>query len=775
MFKFYIIFLLLILQSLTLAQIQRVTINGFISDLQSGEALIGVNILIYKDTSRTGDPLYFGTTNKFGYYSISNIIPGKYFLFSSLLGYERKMEQLDADGSVNPFRLDIKLQKKAIQLGEVVVEDKRKTDFSSTSGTVEVEPEIVRQLPSIGGETDLFKVLQLLPGVSNASEISTGIYVRGGSADQTLTLIDGVVVYNPSHLGGFSSTFDPESIQNIKLIKGAFPAEYGGRLSSVLDISLREGTREKFKGLANITSISSRITLEGPLSEKATYIMSARMMYLDKILPVFPKASRFPKYNFKDFNGKLNYQISETDKIFISGFFSNDQILEPPASTDVGFDINWSNSTLNLTWTKINSPELFSTTSLKYTYYNFNTAIQDKDPEDKALDFYTSSKLADFQLKTEFQLSQSGKHFIKAGAEIIYHNFDILKSDFYNQDIKYSQQPGETYRALEASVYLQDEMTLFTDLRANAGARLHYFKEANFFAIEPRLSLTYYIFDRLIARASFAIAHQALHLLTRSDVYLPTDVWFPSAKNVEPAESMQGSLGFEATSVDRTFLFTVEAYYKELKKLKEYKENADFSIESVFSDQLTEGSGEAYGAEFFLNKRAGNFSGWIGYTVSWTKRTFADLNRGETFFPRYDRRHDVSIVLTWQPSEALSLGATWNYSTGQAYALPLMQYSFFSLVNPNSSAQKTYYEYSQRDAFRLPPFHKLDVSARYKTTWDDRDIEISLTIYNAYNRNNAFSKYVGYKVDEASGEKVPVLKQFTLFPFLPSLGIRVSF
>lgn len=768
--------LLLLLASPVHAQNRNYIVSGVVSEAGSEEVLIGAYVVIYKDSVRKGNPLRSITSNKFGFYSLPALPEGKYYIFSGALGYETFKKEVELSGEKPNIRLDIKLLKTEILLSEVKVFAEKYEDFANTSGTVELDPELIQTLPSFGGETDIFRALQLLPGVSNANELSAGIYVRGSSADQTLTLIDGVQVYNPSHLGGFASTFNSDAIQNIKLIKGAFPAQYGGRLSSVLDVTTREGSSEKFIGTANLSNISSRFTIEGPLSDKSTYILSARVMYLDKLLSLIPQAEKFPRYGFYDANGKVHYKLSETDRLFITGFFSSDQLTEPPASKDIGFDIGWKNSTLNLTWTKIYTSQIFTSTSLVYTYYDFKTAMKDKNPQKKdALDFFTSSLVNDFQLKTDIQVFLNEANLLQIGAEATYHNFEVLTSDFYTSELKYAIDLGRKYKAIEVALFAQDEITWFQDLKTNLGVRFYYFNEGKLYGWEPRASLTWYMFDRLIFRAAFAMANQPIHLMARNDVYLPTDVWFPSTPVVKPAKSMQGAIGFEGTSADKTFLFTVEAYYKDLANLYEYREDANFAYTSKYEDQLTVGRGEAYGVEMFFNKRIGTVTGWFGYTLSWTKRYFDDLNRSVPFYPQFDRRHDVSIVLSWQASEALSFAATWNYSTGKAFPLPVMQYSFLTMSNPNDNTQEVFYEYSARDAFRLPAFHKLDLSVNWVFDWGDNKAELSLNIYNIYNRYNVFSKYVGYKTDEVTGIRTPVLKQFTLYPFLPSIGLKVHF
>lgn len=755
---------------------QRGTISGTVKDKVSGEAIIGANVLVFQDSLKSKEPLKGTATNRYGFFSLPDIPFGQVYLSVSYIGYESLLLQIKVSKESSEKKIEIVLTSKAVTIGDVVVQDSKYTDFTYTASTIDIEPAMVQMLPSIGGETDLFRALQMLPGVTVATEISTGIYVRGGSPDQNLTLVDGVVVYNPAHLGGFATTFNADALQDIKLIKGAFPAEYGGRLSSVLDVTMREGTKERVKGSFDVSLIGSRLTLEGPFDTNATFIFSGRSMYLGKVIPAFEKLSVIPRYTFFDFNGKVNYILSEKDRIFFSGFFSSDKLLEPASNKDVEFNIKWQNSTVNTSWVRISNPQLFIYTSLLYTNYNFQTIIADKDHSTSQLDFFTSSQINDFYLRREMEYFGISDNIVKGGVEVTYHNFSTTTSDYLTKELQYKNIYGTDINALEASVYLQDDFKINNDLKGNTGLRLYYFQASKMLKIEPRISLSYYFLERFIIRSSFAIAHQGLHLLNRQDIFLPTDVWYPSAGSVLPSRSIQGSFGFEALSFDKSFLFSVEAYYKKLDNIYEYREDANFNIDTPFDEKITKGKGEAFGVEFFFNKRIGILSGWIGYTTAWTKRYFDELNNGHPFYPRYDRRHDISLVLSLQPSEQITCGLTWTYGTGQAYSLPIGQYMFTGLDHPNSNTTDNYYNYSRRDEFRLPPFHKLDLSFNYLINISEKNnLEISLNIYNAYNRNNPFSKYIGYKIDEVSGKRIPVLKEFTLFPFLPTIGIKYKF
>lgn len=771
---YLVICIILICPLLLSAQSKTGKIQGNVIDESTGELLIGANVYLNSDTTKKSSSFYGSVTNLNGFFEISGIPFGKYFIFASLMGYSTSVNEVHITEDNKLIRMDFELSKKSFQLNEVIISDRRITDFSKTTSTIEIKPEMIQQLPSMGGETDIFRALLLLPGVQAATEISTGIYVRGGSPDQNLTLVDGVVVYNPSHLGGFSSTFNSDALKNVKLLKGAFPAEYGGRLSSVLDVRMKEGVKERISGNLGLNLMSARMTVEGPLDTNSSFIISARKMFLDKVIGVIPEASSIPRYNFLDFNGKMNYSAGDKNRIMISGFYSQDNLQEPPSNKDYNFDIKWGNSTVNLTWTEIKSMSMYTNTSLMYTNYSFSTLIKDKQQSiARQEDFFTSSRINDFLFKREMEFYLGEAHSIKTGVEAIYHNFTTTTSDFYIRELNFNDSYATMIKAFEASFYVQDEVQISTDLKGNLGGRLVYFHNGKYMNFEPRVSVTYFVFDRFTLRGAFAYSNQNLHMISRNDIFLPSDVWYPSTGKIKPSRAVQGSVGFETTSIDRSFLFSLDAYYKSMLNLYEYKESATFEYNSPFDEKLTPGTGESYGLEFFLNKRLGNMSGWVGYTLSYTSRHFDELNKGLIFYPRYDRRHDISLALTYNLASNFTIGSTWTYGTGQAYSLPIGQYSFGNVFNP-AALNSLYYEYSARDGYRLPAFHKMDLSVQYEVKWNRSSLEFSLDIYNVYNRYNVFSKYIGYKIDE-SGEKKWVLRQFTLFPFLPTIGVNYKF
>lgn len=759
----------------------RADISGIVTEEVSGEVVIGASVLLYRDSlpQAPARPFRGVVTNKFGFYSLTGIEPGTYVLLIRSVGYSPFSTSFIVTDTTTALRMDLRVRAEDVRLGEVTVEGNRQQSAAPPVSTVEISPEFVNQMPSLGGEKDVFRVLQLLPGVKAASEISSGLYIRGGSPDQNLVLLDGVIVYNPSHLGGFLSTFNSDALLDIRLHKGAFPAEYGGRLSSVLDMTMREGTKEKVKGSAGISLISSRLTVEGPINENTTFMLSGRRMYLDLLLPLVDSDGEAPRYYFYDFNAKVNSQLSESDRIFVSGYFGRDVLFSPDSRNfdDEQFDISWGNATANLRWMHIVSSSLFTNFSFIYTNYKFGTSLEENDRSD----FEVFSGIQDLMLRGEAQYFPGEDHIVKVGVEGTLHRFRVgAEQNSANSDLEELDINLSDISSLDASLYAQDEWKITPKFSTNIGARLYYFAQGDYLRFEPRLSASYEIADGVQLKGSFAVANQFLHLIVRNDIALPTDLWFPSTELIQPSQSVQGVLGMSTLLFDNEYLLTVEAYYKRMNNLYEYRDNAAFTLGAPLESQFTTGSGDAYGLEVFLNKRLGSFTGWIGYTLAWTQRTFPDLNNGKMFYPRYDRRHDISLVLTYKLGESWELGATWVYGTGQAYTVPSGQYGYTPVEIGNDTdyySHNTHDDYTERNAYRLPGFHKLDLNFMHKFSWFGLPWELSLNVYNAYNHKNTFAQFIGYDSDsyDSSGYSKRVVKRVTLFPFLPSVGLGFTF
>ncbi|NPV10961.1 MAG: TonB-dependent receptor [Ignavibacteria bacterium] len=766
---FKVIFLVFLTSKIILAQSTGCTIAGVVKDSISGQAVIGASVIVFTDTNFNSAP-YRGTiTNRYGFYSLPNIPAGEYFILVRSLGYNSISMRVKIDQNQKSLRLNFSLLESELVLPEVVIKDKRESEIANQISVINVSPELIKSLPSMSGEVDLFRTLQLLPGIKISTEISNGLYVRGGSPDQTLTLVDGVIVYNPSHLGNFASTFNTDAISDIKLIKGAFPANYGGRLSSVIDIKLREGSRDKSKAKVGLGMISSNFLFESPLAENSTIMLSGRRMYYDRLQNLFYSSSVLPRYNFYDFNGKLTYNLNESNWLTISGFFGNDKLYASDKGA-IGYDINWGNKTLSVGWTSISSPILFSTTSISYTNYKFQVFIEDR--LGASSNYFTFSDLTDFSLKRETEFFPSESNLVKFGAEVSIHNFKLTSSDFYLDEVDRESNLNNDQISLEGVLYATNELKLTNWFSTNLGGRVYYFKERKRLSLEPRLSLSFIPVNDFYIRLAYARAHQFLHMITRNDISLPTDLWYPSNQKIEPAMSDQFVLGAETFLFDGVYQVSVEGYYKTLNNILEFNPAAKFSLSTKIEDQLEVGKGEAYGVEFLLNKRAGDLNGWIGYTLSWTKRKFDEINRGKIYYPRYDRRHDVSIVLSYSLLNDWNISATWIYGTGQAYTLPTGQFGFSEVGESNQNLR---FDYLSRNTYRLPDYHKLDLSIGYKFKIKEMSCQANLSFFNLYNRKNPFAQYITYEVDPSTGEKIPKLKQLTLFPFIPAFSISAQF
>ncbi len=750
------------------------TLAGTVVEKNSGEYVIGISVMLFPADTSAKKPLRGAYSNKFGFYSLPNIQKGDYRLIVRGIGYEKAEKKISFSGERDSV-INLELVPKDIQMEEVTVQSGRISKGGITINSVDLDPSFIAKMPSLG-EIDVFRSLQLLPGVAQANELSSGLYIRGGSPDQNLTLLDGVIVYNPSHLGGFLSTFNSDALRDIRLIKGAFPAEYGGRLSSVLDMTMKEGTKEKISGKGGISLISAKMTVEGPINEDMTFMISGRRMYLDVLTGIaFSDEDNVPGYYFYDLNAKTNYKISDNDRIFLSGFFGRDVLTSPEDESDE-MELFWGNKTGNLRWMHIVSPDLFTNFSLIYTDYNFNTNLIDKEAN-KQMEIV--SGIQDIMLRGDAQYFPGENHVVKAGIEAAFHSFDAsANTDIFNDEME--EVEGNIIKTMDAAFFIQDEWKISPLFTANLGMRFYYFESGSYFNPEPRLSASYQLTEDIKLSVAFAAANQYLHLLVRNDITLPTDLWFPSTETIKPSRSYQGSLGMETTLFDGSYLFSTEVYYKYMQNIYEYKDNAEFSYYVPLEEQFTSGRGEAYGIELFLNKRAGKFTGWIGYTLAWTRRKFDELNNGNWFSPRFDRRHDVSVVVTYQPWESWEFSAAWVYGTGQAYTMPTGTY-FYTDVGEDYNDERYYYyekyQYTDRNAFRLPAYHRLDFNAIHHYEWFGLPFQFYISIYNIYNRRNPFAWYIDYdSVETEEGWKdVKKLKQLSLFPFIPTIGLSFEF
>ncbi len=769
--KKFLLIILLISVNPIFPQEKLISISGFISDSISGVPLGGTNILVYKDTLNFNlDPFYSTSANNYGFYILPKLIQSKYFIIFRYIGYKTLVSEITVHGDNQNLKQNITLIPENIKLQEVVVEGK-KIDKDVLS-TVDISPELLSKLPTFSGEVDLFRMLQLLPGVTAGADFSNGLYVRGGSPDQNLTLVDGAIVYNPAHLGNIASTFNSNAIRDVKLIKSAFPAEYGGRLSSVLDIKLKSGTKEKETQTLGLGVINSFFAFEGPIKNSATYMFAGRWMYYDALQRSFSKNSSIPRYNFYDVNGKVNYNISETSSFSASAIYSTDRMYNPP-SEDIAYDIEWNNIDLTLNWIQINTNSLFLNSSLSYINYNFSSKIGIGTTSTNSSSYYSNPDITDLIVRQAAEINWAMNQKFKTGAEISFHNYNLMYNEYYDIALEQNPYVGNDIKSIEAALFFQNESEFFNILSTNIGGRVSYFLERNYLSFEPRISLSYELFNDFYIKSAVAIASQYIHLISRNDITLPTDLWYPATKKIEPSRSTQYVLGVDKYLADDLYQVSIESYYKDMRNLYEFKNSPEINpFNNSIEDQFVKGKGEAYGIEFFVQKRKGELKGWIGYTLAWTKRQFDDLNYGKVFYPKYDRRHDLSIATTYDLTNRLSFGATFTYSTGLRFSEPPGQFIFNPIGVSGSS--DILLNYGDINTSQFPAYHKLDLSCNYDFKLGNNSVSVYANLYNVYNRKNVFAQYIVSTKDKQGNDQI-VVKRISLFPFIPMAGFSITF
>ena len=790
-----------------------VTISGYVREAGSQEALIGVNV--YRPGTTVGT-----TTNTYGFFSLTLPAQDSARVAFSFVGYEPVVRQLDLRKNIS---LNVLLTPGRV-LSEVNVKADRTTERVSESAQmsrIDVPISQIKKIPAFLGEKDVLRVLQLMPGVQKGSEGQTGIYVRGGGPDQNLIILDEATVYNASHLFGFFSVFNGDALKSVELTKGGFPARYGGRLSSVIELNMKDGNKEKLRGEGGIGLIASRLTLEGPFTKnkKGSFLLSGRRTYLDVVAAPLIKAQSDGQtnagYYFYDFNAKANYDFGPKNKVYLSGYFGRDRFYarEQTEGTDVG--IGWGNATGTLRWNHLFSQKLFSNVSLIYSNYKFNISSDETGNGTGGTSAFStslrySSGIRDLSAKMDFDYYPSPRHSIRFGAQTIAHRFTPSALVVQNTLIDRFTSDVEAINAVESGVYVEDTWRPNEKWRVNGGLRLSLFsqKEVSYLRPEPRLSMSYQIKPGLAAKASYATMNQYVHLLSNTGIGLPTDLWVPTTDRVKPQQSRQVAVGLAKDFSDKFplgsgFALTVEGYYKTMQNIINYKEGASFllvndptSAERVrWEDNVTAGRGWSYGAEVLFQRKTGRLSGWLGYTLSWTQWQFAELNGGRPFFPRYDRRHDISVVGIYELSKRITLSSTWVYGTGNALTVPVANYRAYRhdpgtqlaslsdrvprLIAPLFDFGSQVSDYGQeKNSFRAEAYHRFDVSIQFhkKKKRHERTWEFSL--YNAYNRRNPFFYQLetvratdsrGFSTDRTG------LFRYSVFPVVPSFSYNFKF
>ncbi len=755
----------------TLSAQKKFTISGKAIDQETGEMLVGVNVFDVKSSSGT-------TSNEYGFYSLTLPQDSVYLLYS-YIGYNDKMHYflLEKDTVI-----DI-IMGQGVDMKEIVVEESSiKEQLNSTQmGKLEVTAQQAKEIPVIFGEVDILKVLQLKPGVQSGGEGSSGIFVRGGGSDQNLFILDEAPVYNPNHLFGFFSTFNADAVKNVTLYKSGFPANFGGKLSSVVEVFMREGNRKKYQVSGGLGLISSRLAVEGPLvKDKGAFIISFRRTYVDVITELFNQANKdnpdwnqLPAYNFFDFNAKFNYDLDAKNKLFASGYWGRDFFVFKDGQ--INFNFNWGNISSTARWNHILSPRLFTN-----TVFTFSDYVYDISNKFDQFSVSLGSGIRDMNLKTEFDWFPNPKHTIKFGINGIYHRFKVNRFNAGAADSSFSFAAGKFYYAGEYGLYFSDDYEINKRLKVNYGLRLSGFNNDNkfYYGIEPRAAIKYSLTENLSIKGNYSRMYQYIHLVSTSGASLPTDVWFPSTSRVKPQFSDLVSAGLAYGYKNKLF-FSLEGYYKWLGNQVDFRDGAQLFVNDNLENEFVFGTGKAYGVEFYVEKQAGNWRGWVGYTLSWAWRQFDDIMDGKRFHPRYDQRHNISVVLTYEiPKTPLTLSATWIYGTGNAVSLPVARYFHTDITRPNPFTFIPVF--TERNGFRMPAYHRGDIGLVWKLFAKKNykfKSDLTFSIYNVYNRLNAYFIFIAPEFAN-EGDQIPTnfqAKVVSLFPIIPTITWNFKF
>lgn len=766
---------LLLLCGISASAQKRFTISGTVRDAQTGETLIGASVRIEGTASRLGT-----ATNAYGFYALTGL-EGSYTLTVSYISYQPITKTVTLDKNMS---LNLELQAGA-ELKEVVVragERKNENVRSPQMGVEQLDIKLLDNIPALFGEKDVLRTIQLLPGVKSGGEGNTGFFVRGGASDQNLILLDEATVYNSSHLLGFFSTFNADAIKNVDLYKGGMPAQYGGRLSSVLDVKMDDGNNKQFSMQGGLGLISSRLKLEGPLvKDKSSFMISARRTYIDFLLKASPDtAIKGNTLNFYDLNAKVNYKFNDKNTIYLSGYFGQDNI----GIKDL-FENNWGNSTATLRFNHVFSSRLFSNTSLIYNKYNYTIKLVDD-----INNFSLTSLIRDYNLKQDFQYFNN-KHIVRFGVQATHHR--IAPSDLTTSaNSSFNPLSIENRYGVETSGYISDEYTVSNRLSLLYGMRMSLFSllgpgtfnsydstgeiassttygnssvVRNYFNLEPRFSASYILNDENSVKASYNRNTQNIHILSNSGSSSPTDQYVMSSNNIRPEIADQVAFGYFKNIKENTYEFSGEVYYKWMQNQIEYKNAARLIANANVESQLLFGSGRAYGLELYAKKRVGKLSGWISYTLSRTERKFEALNNGSYFPARQDRTHDLAVVAIYKLGKRWTLSGNYIFNTGNAVTYPAGKYQI---------GGNTTFFYTERNANRLPYTSRLDLSAtlegkdtgkRFHSSW-------SFGLYNALNRKNPYSiDFRDVAADPTRTEAV----QTSLFGVIPSVTWNFKF
>lgn len=793
--KKYFVALLILLLMAGNAFGQRYTVSGILKDSVNGETMknIMVSLISIKDQSQA----ITNFSNQSGFYSVT-ATKGDYIFQILYLGYKSIADTIHLQQNIT---LNYELVPEVVMTDEVVImgEAVDRNVQSAQVGKMEMKIEAIKSLPALFGEVDVLKSIQLLPGIQSGGEGNTGFYVRGGGPDQNLVLLDETTIYNAGHLFGFFSVFNPDAVKNVEITKSGMPAYYGGRLASVLDVAQKEGNMKKYQVDGGLGLIFSRLTVQGPIKkDKCSFIISGRRTYIDVLVQPFLKKESPLKgthFYFYDLNAKLNVIINDKHRLFVGAYYGKDVYGFKSSSGETHIQFKWGNAAASMRWNYIINPQLFLNTTFSFTDYDFATTM--------GLSVYSmemASGVRDYSLKTELTYAPAIPHLFKFGVQYIFHTFFPNTMSVDAGEAQSLALPHTNpYYAHDLAIYANDEFDIFPWWKVNLGLRYTHFEHIGAFTryvfdeygvltdsivykpgkmikqynhVEPRLSMRFLVAKNTSIKASYTLNYQYIHQIALATISLPTDVWMPSTDLVKPQVGHQVSLGVYQNFHNNMFEAYIDGYYKTMNNLAEYKDGINVQDVQQNADQLyVFGKGWSYGVEFFFKKALGKFTGFVGYTLSYTRRQFPDLNGGDPFYAKYDRRHDVSINLSYDIiRNKLNVSAVWVFATGNTMTIPIGYYFLAgSLIT----------EYSARNAFRLDPYHRLDLSVNWTIAKRKRfETSLNFSVYNVYNRQNPFFIFFETETNFVEGESFDMTTkayQMSLFPILPSITWNFKF
>jgi hypothetical protein len=731
---------------------QTASVNGYITDAQTGETLIAANVALKGTTKGT-------SSNNSGYFSLPDIAPGTYTLLATYVGYQ----QIEREITLAPnesLRLDLELQPQGYKLDELVVQSEANQEEERAIGTAKVETEFIKKVPSVF-QADVFRSLQLLPGIKSASDFSSGLYIRGGSPDQTLILLDRTTVYNPSHFFGFFSTFNPDAVKDIQLYKGGYPAKYGGRLGSVLSIFNKDGNRDEFEGSVTLGMLASRVSAEGPF-KNGSWMFSFRRSTLEPLLSALRQSlDNIPEsFYFWDMNGKINYDANENNKLSLAFYAGNDD-LKFPFGDDARINLDYGNQTLSSTWTHIFSDNVFSNfTATASRYFNFPSFDVASTP------FERSNNIYDFSIQGDVEYFPSDNHDISTGFDLSLLTLKI--KDRFDGDLTYNSRIHSQY----GSFYIQDKWKISDRWTVTPGLRLNGFSEGNYLRWAPRLSAEYRPSDRICLQGAYGRYHQFLTLFS-NEAFTGFDAWYTTDEGVPPSSGSQYILGLKTIPWEG-YSLDIEGYYRTMENLFEPDPFLPDQAGVPYEETFRFGEGYATGVELLFKRNIGRLTGFAGYTFGITRRNFPGFNKpiegtkSRTYPPKYDRIHDIKVVLNYDFNARWSTSAVFNYATGQAYTKPLGRTAAFNF--PTSSLSQQQLVVGKVNASRLPSYHRMDVSfSRKGTFFGLGEAQWKLQLVNLYSRRNIW--FYNYDLDENPAQREAV----KLLPVLPTISYTLNF